>query len=261
MSYSLDNIQSYILNDKNIESYLKYKIPKCTENMTKDVNKNSDISKVASKENDINKENRKDVNKEKIRVFVPREQDSLFWCYYMIKNGEIEYEKLTNRNPVFTKQIKIDLIGTIRKNKQVLKTYKFDTLTNIESNLANDNNINIKTVLSLCAIDAINVVYINNKTYYEFLMNDTSDIYVIREIGNGYHKKYGFEAADHQMIETIRSTLFKLDKLDKPIKSASSYKLPELVEMANKLAIQLVNEKTGKKKTKNELYESLVQYF
>ena len=37
----------------------------------------------------------------------------------------------------------------------------------MESNLANDNNINAKTFLSLCAVENINVIYISKKTYFQ----------------------------------------------------------------------------------------------
>jgi len=55
--------------------------------------------------------------------------------------------------------------------------------------------------------------------------------------------------------------LYKLDSLNKPIKSLSSYKVSELLNIANKLAIEIINKQTGKNKTKNELYESIIQYF
>lgn len=240
--------EPYILNDNNMSSYLKYKL----------INKQSNpISSINNKENEIKKQSINDT------IFVPKEQDSLFWCYYIISSGESNYEMINVRNSLVAKQIKINYVNKIRMNKQTIKTYKFDTITNIESNLAIDNNINIKSVMSLFAIDKINVIFISRKTYYELLMNDTEPIYIIKELENQskYSKKYGFEIANENSLEQIRTTLFKLETLDKPIKALSSYKVQDLINICNKLAIEIKHIDTSKNKTKNELYESLLQYF
>ena len=247
MTDFISQLDPYILNENNIENYLKYK---------------TKINQKEERNNIINKNNEIKLNK-KSSVFIPREQDTLFWCYYIIKNGDIKYETLNNRNVITTKQIKIDYVSKIRENKQIVKTYKFDTITNIESNLANDNNINIKTIMTLCAIDNINLIFVSRKTYFELLMNDTSDLYIIREVElqSKYMKKYGFEIATCETLDEIRNTLYKIETIDKPIKSLSSYKVQDLINIANKLAIETINKDTGKHKTKNELYESIIQYF
>jgi hypothetical protein len=147
LSYNdvFDELQNYILNDENINKSLKMKITNSNSKNEKPAN----IIKSTIKKSDL---------------FIPNQQDSLFWCFYIMKNGEISYETLNNKNSLVAKQIKIDLVSTIRKNKDTLKIYKFDTKTNIENNLANDNNINSKTFLSLCAIENMNVIYISKKT-------------------------------------------------------------------------------------------------
>jgi hypothetical protein len=180
-----------------------------------------------------------------------------------MKNGEISYETLNNKNSLVAKQIKIDLVSTIRKHKDTLKIYKFDTKSNIENNLANDNNINSKTFLSLCAIENINVIYISKKTYYELMMNDTDIIYIVYEIQSNskYFNKYGYVLATEEKINKIKSTHYKLDKIDKQMKSISSYKVEDLVNICNKLAIETTNKDNGKTKSKKDLYESIIQYF
>jgi len=240
--------EPYILNDNNMSSYLKYKL----------INKqNNSVLSNTNKENEIKKQQ---INES---IFFPKEQDSLFWCYYIISSGESNYEMINVRNSLVAKQIKINYVNKIRLNKPVVKTYKFDTITNIESNLANDNNINIKSVMTLCAIDKINIIFISRKTYYELLMNDSEPIYILREMyyQSKYNKKYGFEIANTNLLEEIRTSLYKVETLDKPVKAISSYKLQDLINICNKLAIEIKHINTGKNKTKNELYESLLQYF
>jgi hypothetical protein len=94
-------------------------------------------------------------------------------------------------------------------------------------------------------------------------MNDTDVIYIVREIPSQskYYNKYGFEMATQELINNIRSSLYKVVNVDKPIKSVSSYKVQDLIEICSKLAIETTNKETGKAKSKNDLYESIIQYF
>jgi hypothetical protein len=160
--------------------------------------------------------------------------------------------------------MKIDAITIIRDNKAIIKTHKFDTITNIESNLANDQFINIKTIMTLCAIENINLIYVSKKTYFELNLDENEPIYIIYELPvhkSKYIKKYGFEKATDTILQNIRANLYKVVTLEKPLMCLSSYKLSDLIEISNKLAIDIVHKETGKKKTKNDLYESIIQYF
>jgi hypothetical protein len=256
MTNLIMNYESYILNESNMENYLKYKLTDLTE-QKKDNKTVNQINKSTINKNVFNN---------KPTLFIPREQDTLFWCYYIIKNGDINYEMLKNRNKLTEKQIKIEYVTKIRQPdaKKIIKIHKFDTITNLENNLANDINININTFMSLCAVDNINIIFIKKNTYYEFLNNDSNVIYIIREISNGqseYVKKYGYELASEEEINNIRNSLYKVDSISKPIKALSSYKVSDLLEISNKLAIETINKQTGKNKSKNELYESIIQYF
>jgi hypothetical protein len=243
--------EPYILNDNNMLSYLKYKVIKSNI-----VNRSNNTEYKNERKYENNKSN-------KYSLFIPKEEDTLFWCYYIIFSGESSYEMMNVKNSLVAKQIKINYIEKIRSNKQTIKIYKFDTITNIENNLANENNININSVMTLCAIDKINIIFIRKNTYYELLMNDTEPIYIIRETEykTKYCKKYGFEVADSTVLEQIRSSLYRLETLNKPIKALSSYKVQELIDICNKLGIEIKHMDTGKNKSKNELYESLIQYF
>jgi predicted RNase H-related nuclease YkuK (DUF458 family) len=94
-------------------------------------------------------------------------------------------------------------------------------------------------------------------------MNDTNVVYVIHELQNqtNYCNKTGFEMATEEKINNIRETLYKLDNIDKPIKSMSAYKVEDLINIATKLAIEVTNKDNGKNKSKKDLYELIIQYF
>jgi hypothetical protein len=247
LSYNnvLIELQDYMLNNANIQKSLKMKI----------VKEKMDVKEPRTFTSQVKKQD----------LFIPNQEDSLFWTFYIIKNGDVKYETLNYKNSLMAKQQKIDLISSIRKNKDTVKMYKFDTITNLESNLANDNKMNPKTFLTLCAIENINVVYVNKKTYYELLTNDTNIVYIVHDLASQsqskYYRKYGFEMATKESLNTIRETLYKLDHIDKPIRTSSAYKVQDLQNICIKLGIEIVSKDSGKNKTKNDLYESIIQYF
>ena len=241
----LNDLQDYMLYEDNMINSLRIKM----ESTPKD-------NKIVKPINNTNTVIRQ-------QLFIPNQQDSLFWCFYIIKNGDVKYETLNNKNSLIAKQMKIELVDLIRKNKDIVKMYKFDTISNLESNLANDNNLNVKTFFTLCAIENINVIFLRKNTYYEIIMNDSNEIYIVHEIHSQtkYNNKYGYEIGNNESISNIKNTFFKLEAIDKPIKAVSFYRLDELINICNKLVINIHNNITSKQKSKKELYESIIQYF
>ena len=63
---------------------------------------------------------------------------------------------------------------------------------------------------------------------------------------------------DKTEVINALNNFYYVKNLDKPLKSLSSYKLDEIIEIANKLCIDINNE-FGKKKTKNQLYSDCVK--
>lgn len=239
----LYELQEYILNNENIKKSIKTKIH-CVKNEKSIVRETLVPSK-------------------KPLLYIPNQQDTLFWCFYIIKHGDIKYETMNNKNVLVAKQIKIDLVTSIRQNKDIVKMHKFDTIINLESNLANDNNLNPKTFLTLCAIENINIIYVSKKTYYELFVNDSNIVYIVHELPSQskYYNKYGFEIACGDSLNNIKTTYYQISNVDKPIKSTSAYKVQDLILICSKLGIEITNTDTGKNKNKNDLYESIVQYF
>lgn len=238
----INKLQDYMLNENTIKLSLNNRINNHFENNTEKYNKTT----------------RQTINKEKTATFIPMQKDKLFWCFYIMKYGETNYEMLENINIVLEKKIKIDYVEKIRKEKQIVKSYKFATLTHLENQLVNEEKIDLNTFLTLCVLDNINVFYVYKKMYFELLMNDDK-IHIISRLDN--YSKYGYEGIDQTKIELYRSTLFKVDNIEKPVKSISSYKVSELREFCSKLGIEIYIKDTEKYKSKTDLYESLIQYF
>ena len=266
----VNKLQDYMLNEDKIETAIKNKIISSKNDKSNYKNKKSD-----EKLNDEPNKVLQDKPYKTESLFFPLEKDSLFWCFYIMKNGEAKYEMIDFKNLIVEKKIKIEYVEKLRKEKQLLKTYKFATLTHIENQLANEPQIDINTFFTLCVLENLNVFYINKNTYFELLMNDTSAIHLIKKSytngnGNGnrnrnntYTANYGYKIENKEGEEIInyKNEFYKIDNIDKPIKSISAYKVQELTDFCNKLSIETINNETKKHKNKNELYESLIQYF
>ena len=237
------HVQDYMFNNTNICKSLECRLH--------DQFSNKKTKQQVEKIENINK-----------NIFVPSESDSLFWCLYIIKNGLSTYTQLTNRNLIVEKKLKIEYVERLRKEKQLIKQYKFETLTNIENSLANENRIDINTFLSLCVVGCLNIFYIKKNSFFELNMNDSNKIYIIKYIPE--KDKYGFEETNKDNVNDFRDKFYKLDNITKPIKSMASYKTQELIDICNKLGIETtINSENDNPKTKSkkDLYESIIKYF
>ena len=247
-NHVIDELQDYRLNMNLFSKCLFYKKDEQLNSVIGNTNTNTNIN--------INKT--KTFEKE-TKVF-PKQKDTLFWCFYIIVNGEENYEKIQPINLIVEKKIKIEYIEKIRQNKIILKQHKYATLTHIENQLLNETKIDIETFFSLCVLENLNLFYINKKTFYEIKMNDEKKYHILHCLDNT--SKYGFEVIDHESsLEKYRTSLFQIEKLDKPVKAIGTYKLKELQDFCTKLSIEITNTETNKAKNKKELYEALIQYF
>jgi len=199
-------------------------------------------------------------------VFYPREEDSLFWCFYLMKNGHSAYELIENRNIVTEMKFKIEYIDKLRKNKKHLKTHshKFETLAHLEGSLSGSKRIDMETFITLCFLEQINIMVINKSTFYQLFddsENETEikDMYMVCK--DTKTKRYGYKLLNKDEIENYRNKYYHIENIIKPIKAVSAYKVDELVSICEKLSVSVVNDATGKRKTKQDMYESLVQYF
>jgi hypothetical protein len=270
----VNKLQDYMLNEDKIETAIKNKIIDTKNDKNKHNNNIKSTNKFNNKDINLNIEPNKVLQSnfdKNNALFFPREKDSLFWCFYIMKNGETNYEMIDFKNLIVEKKIKIEYVEKLRKEKQLLKTYKFATLTHIENQLANEQRIDMNTFLTLCVLENLNVFYISKNTYFELLMNDTCNIHLIkksftngdRNRNNTYTANYGYKIdnKESEEITKYKNEFYKIDNIDKPIKSISAYKVQELIDFCNKLSIETINNETKKQKNKNELYESLIQYF
>ena len=249
----IQSLQDYTLNENIMDKSLENMRLHMLDVDCRAVKKNNNANCKTSSQNNTN------------HFFIPKQKDSLFWCFYIMKYGDVNYELLGKITPIIEKKQKIEYIEKIRKEKTLIKSHKFASLAHIENKLANEYKIDLYTFFTLCVVENLNVIYINKRTYYELLMNNANadnvnDIFIIHSFEND---KFGYKlfSINDPEIEKYKSILLKIENIDKPIKSLSSYKIQELIDYCVKLDINIINKETGKTKLKKELYESLIQYF
>ena len=200
------NIQPYMFSNNNIMTFFRHSV---SNNPLKSCTNNNNISGKDLKNNNNFGEKDLDLKKD---IFYPLDKDSLFWCLYIMKYGIDKYNSLSNRNFVTEKKIKIEYVEHSRKEKSLLKQYKFSSILDFENMLANECIIHINTFLSLCVLEKMNVIVIHNENYLEVLTNDSHIVHVV--LMNPHKSKYGFKTVNHEWTKTfVKSNYTKIEKI------------------------------------------------
>lgn len=241
----MEKLQDYTLTELNMQSIIKtqlVKLPTCKQEQQQ-------------QQKEKEKEQRKHDAIKATSFFEPKEVDSLFWIAFVILHGQDEYNNTNHRNIILEKKHKFDFVEKIRQNKTIIKSNGFSTLAHLEEILAYGTKIDIPTFFTLCAIENKNAVYINKRTFFELKSNNTSEVHVIHALEN---KKFAYELTNSSVVDLKKATLYQLESIDKPIRNISYYKVQDLIDICLKLEIGTKKD-NDKTKTKNELYESIVQ--
>lgn len=296
------NLQDYMFTSDNISRFTKHMIPiglKPTqkkhyeEPITKIVTKNIEeklVTKLVTKnieEKTVTKPVTKIIEEKTVTklvtkpkfiskketIYRPRQKDSLFWCFYILKNGFSNYEmEINNQYFVVEKTEKFKYIELIRKNKDILKIHKIKPLTELEDDLANKDKISVKTFFALCVLEDINVLLVDKRKILEITCKDIDGehpVNIIHRNSKTYEHHIELDVTPI-MVQQYRDTYYTMSSFDATIKSMGSYKLDELIELCKKLNINIdsnektsnenpSNEKPSKKKIgKKDIYELLV---
>ena len=135
--------------------------------------------------------------------FYPKANDTLFWCYIIKMYGIDEYEINNTNRFSYEKMKKIELIHSIRNNKNVLKELKIKK-SDIESELAYNNTMSIPTFIAIMLINNFNVIYYNDNIYSEYSSEgEKNDLIIITERNDKYGISMENELID---IDKMRSS-------------------------------------------------------
>ena len=239
---NISNIQDFVLNERNIEIILKNTIS------------NTEVKSMKSK----TKIQHKKVVKE--LFLTPRFIDTLFWCYYIIKNGLAAYEIIHGDGFQDSFEQKIQLVYDVRENKELLKKHKWKRRA-IEDELVNYKKISITAFMCICAINNYNIVYINGRKIYTLMNNAdiATNLNIIENTDKGYSIFIGTNEEKHKKYIQSIEQLWHIDNLMKPLRGISSYRVKKLQDICTKLQIDIYNEKKMPKK-KSILYQMIQEY-
>jgi hypothetical protein len=171
--------------------------------------------------------------------------------------------EINNNYFVVEKTEKFKYIEMLRKNKEILKIHKIKPFTLLEDDLANKDKISIKTFFALCVMEKLNVLLVDKRKYIELLCADIDNLNPIHVIHRNIQtlNHYIEVNATTEIINKYKQTYYKMECLDSKLKSVGSYKLDELIELCNKLDININNNNNQKKQTKTDIYNLLVLHY
>ena len=189
------------------------------------------------------------VSQKSVKTSAPHNIDSLFWCFYIILNGEHSYA--LDNSFKKEKEFKIECIEKLRKIKSELKAFKL-RLNEIENELLNEKKITIKTLVALCLLYKINILYVWNRKYIEIINNPDETINII--LNENMEDKISYDTSITK-INYYRENYWFIENVTKPLKGITNYTHSQLLTIANKLDIIDMNNK----KTKKEIYEKILE--
>lgn len=189
-------------------------------------------------------------------IFIPYQNDKLFWVYYYILQGYIEYNLIGSNS--FTKEmdLKLELSSSIKQNKHLFKEYKLKRIGDNENELICEKEISFKTFILICIIKRINILYIVENMYYKLIFEDTNDLYLIHNLNHNY----GCEKISLSNLPLYQKNRYEIEFYEKPILCMTHYKMEDLTEIAQILKLDLCDE-NDKRLKKNDLYQSIITKF
>jgi len=248
---TLEEMQQFMLTKNNCQAVLEKIIPIVESAIeTKSINilNNIPIIKTPIPE-----------KKEESTSFLPRQQDTLFWCIFIIVNGFNEYNEIQRNYGVVELEIKKKIADYLKDNSSNMKqtNYKITKIKiqEIMSELLTSQKMtSYECLLAMCVFYKINIaiIFSNDKIMTEFISSNDEEtpFYILNKDSYGKYKVDTVKKSWKE-IQEMKQTRVCLDNYLKPMKSISNYTIPNLEELATKLGVFDVTNKYKKQ----ELYE------
>jgi len=208
---------------------------------------------------------------EEIKMFEPKQKDTIFWCIFIYIYGYGEYLTIGSRYGNRELEEKQKMITYFKENPKCLKTTNHKiTNGNIQEMyseyLSFQNETTLMGVIGLAVYYNIRILLVDSSKniYIDYHTNDTSTTIktciLYKNQGIRGQTKYCFDMSTDENIESyekIKNTMLCLEHYTKPLKAISTYKSCELEEIGKKLNIY---DESIKKIKKQELYNKIVEH-
>lgn len=180
-------------------------------------------------------------------------QDSLFWTFFIMKNGFFEYE--SNKTFEMETTEKFKYIDKMRQKKELLKHHKIKCYSAIEDDLGNSRKISFKTFMALCLVESFNILFIRKRKMMYSMADEMAPIWIIHQNADTNMCSIELDVTPEK-VNMYLTQYLRVDDFDSSLKSIGAYKLDELKEMCRQLHIEI-----GNLKSKKEIYELLVMKY
>ena len=221
------------------------------------------------------KEQEHEKMKEKDNLIYVKQDDTLFWCLYILQHGFTEYHNIGRNYGVKELEEKTKIYDFVKKNPMLVKNTN-TKITNVAIKEILSELISVQRKMSFqCMIATLvyyqkNLIIVDNSrtSMLEFWIDrdnipsfdllasreskELMQTFVLHRDERGNYKLQ-LENISVSTIMDMRASMYSWEIYDKPLRGLSTYKTVELEEIGKKLKIDM----RTKKYKKNELYEEI----
>lgn len=256
--YNLTCYPNKLFNEYNNVTYQKFMLSKTLKDAS--ALPQTDVTYTETIEEEIKAP---PIIEEMVEFYQPKQNDTLFWCLYIIHYGMKDYNNIKFNYGVKELEEKQRLATFIRENASRVKDTNYK-VTNVliqeilSELLTSQKETSLSVLCALTVFYNINVLIVDadDRCMLEFWankeQNSSLNTYVLRKDKYGKYSVQLEWIAPSRLIE-MREKHLVLDSYMRPLKAASNYKVEDLVELAKRLSIYDEN----KKYKKSDLYESI----
>lgn len=210
----------------------------------------------------IEKEEEVVIEKKRKDVYIlPKQKDTLFWCFFISAFGYKEYISVERNYGNKEIEVKQKVGVYIKENYQEFKQNSSVRITkSLIEDIVSDFNTQIQSTSffnfnAMSFMHKINFIILHEEKncYLSFVVNKESPYYLIQQMKyNKYQVRQDPLTLEEQV--KIESTNYCLDSWLRPIKAMSTYKVSDLQDIAYSLDLEdIPNMK------KQELYDYIVE--
>jgi len=221
-----------ILNEFMLTSMLKQNILDTFNETDKPVTNNDKPQKQTNETN------------ENAEIYFSNKQNPLFWAVYINIYGYENYMQISNKYGNAELEEKQKMIEFLKKNysklKEVNKKVTKVMIQEWMSELMSASKISVQLLQLFSVYYKKNIMVCNeiNNTYLNFSSgneeNDMLPMVIVKTRNNNYGV---YIDITHEKINELMNGV-GLEDIEKPLKGISSYKMPELIDLAKKCGIQ-----------------------
>lgn len=177
-----------------------------------------------------------------------------FWVYYIARFGLFEYMQKCSQKS-FTLSHQVELIDHIQK-MATLKERRIECKKLLTRLSQTRTDIDPITCILLCSFFRCAVAVVDTNTRVYYLTCPASDSTVV--IPTHFTKRREIRVMDTTEFTEYTKDYYLLENIEKPLRSISSYRVAELIELATSIDVSSKDEH-GKGFKKAVLYDHIAQ--